>query len=252
MVCLQCNFHLSWSQIILRRAATMTEVFVLGFPRSTYVHIVRLMLTHKGVSYTFRDLEPEMGSASHLALHPFDRVPILQHGDFTVYETSAIATYVDEAFEGPALQPKDVRARARMNQWISSVNSYYYPYMIYHVTHERLVYPQLGIASDEKVVAHALPKVQRALDVLEKALGHGADYILGSELTLADFFMLPSTYAFGLTEEGKAMYPKYPLFCGWRARMEALPAVKRFRAALPPRDPIEHARKWAVSHRPKY
>jgi glutathione S-transferase len=139
-----------------------------------------------------------------------------------------------------------------MNQWISSVNSYYYPYMIYHVTHERLVFPQLGIASDEKVVAHALPKVQRALDVLEKALGHGADYIVGSDLTLADFFMLPSTYAFGLTEEGKAMYPKYPLFCGWRTRMEALPSVKHFRASLPRRDPIEHARKWAVSHRPKY
>ena len=230
----------------------MTDVVVLGFPRSTYVHIVRLVLTHKGVPYTFRDLEPEMGSASHLALYPFDRVPILQHGDFTLYETSAIATYVDEAFEGPGLQPKDVRARARMNQWISTVNSYYYPYMIYHVTHERLVFPQLGIASDEKVVAHALPKVQRALDVLEKALSHGADYIVGSELTLADFFMLPSTYAFGLTEEGKAMYPKYPLFCGWRARMETLPSVKRFRASLPPRGPIEHARKWAVSHRPKY
>ena len=146
----------------------MTDVVVLGFPRSTYVHIVRLVLTHKGVPYTFRDLEPEMGSASHLALHPFDRVPILQHGDFTLYETSAIARYVDEGFEGPALQPKDVRARARMNQWISSVNSYYYPYMIYHVTHERLVFPQLGIVSDEEVVAHALPKVQRALGVLEK------------------------------------------------------------------------------------
>jgi glutathione S-transferase len=124
--------------------------------------------------------------------------------------------------------------------------------MIYHVTHERLVYPQLGIASDEKVVAHALPMIERALHVLETALGHGADYIVGRELTLADFFMLPSTYAFGLTEEGKAMYLKYPLFCAWRARMEALPSVKRFRAALPPREPIEHARKWAVSHRPKY
>src|SRR2546423_403030 len=159
MGCLQCNFRLSWGQIILRRAATMTEVFVLGFPRSTYVHIVRLMLTHKGVSYTFRDLEREMGSASHLALHPFDRVPILQHGDFTLYETSAIATYVDEAFEGPGLQPKDVRARARMYQCINYVNSYYYPYMLYHVTHERLVFPQLGIASAEKVVAQSRPKV---------------------------------------------------------------------------------------------
>jgi glutathione S-transferase len=128
----------------------MTDVVVLGFPRSTYVHIVRLVLTHKGVPYTFRDLEPEMGSASHLALHPFDRVPILQHGDFTLFETSAIATYVDEALEGPLLQPKDVQARARMNQWISSVNSYYYPYMIYHVTHERLVYPQLESPATRK------------------------------------------------------------------------------------------------------
>ena len=113
----------------------MSDPIVFGFPYSTYVHIVRLILTHKGAAYTFRDLETEMGKPSHLALHPFNRVPVLQHGDFTVYETSAIATYVDETFEKPPLQPKDVRQRARMNQWISAVNSYYYPYMIYHVTH---------------------------------------------------------------------------------------------------------------------
>ena len=35
-------------------------------------------------------------------------------------------------------------------------------------------------------------------------------------------------------------------------RMEGLPTVKKLRAALPPRAPIEHAREWAVSHRPKY
>ena len=57
-----------------------------------------------------------------------------------------------------------------MNQWISAVNSYYYPYMIYHVTHERLVFPELGIASDEKVVAHALPKVEIGLAVVEREL----------------------------------------------------------------------------------
>jgi glutathione S-transferase len=235
-----------------RGSFVMSDVVVFGFPRSTYVHIVRLVLAHKGVPYEFRDLEPEMGSAVHLALHPFERVPILRHGGFTLYETSAIATYLDEAFEGAALQPKDTQGRARMHQWISSVNSYYYPYMIYHVVHERLVFPQLGIAADEKVVAHAMPKVARGLEVMEKALGHGADYLLGDELTLADFFMLPSTFAFGLTDEGKAIYARYPTFSRWRARMETLPTVKDFRASLPPRAPIEHARKWAVSHRPKY
>jgi glutathione S-transferase len=90
------------------------------------------------------------------------------------------------------------------------------------------------------------------LQVLERELGHGKDHLLGSDLTLADFYVLPSTYAFGLTKEGQGMYPKYPAFCRWRERMEAHPTVRKFRAALPPHAPIEHARQWAVSHRPKY
>jgi len=68
MVCLQCKFSLSWRQIHPAKVTAMTDVVVLGFPRSTYVHIVRLVLAHKGVAHSFRDLEPEMGSASHLAL----------------------------------------------------------------------------------------------------------------------------------------------------------------------------------------
>jgi glutathione S-transferase len=230
----------------------MSDPIVYGFPRSTYVNIVRLVLTHKDVPYSFHDLEAVMGKEEHLALHPFNRVPILQHDDFTVYETSAIASYVDEAFAGPSLTPQDVRLHARMNQWISTVNSYYYPYMIYHVSHERLVFPELGIASDEKVVAHALPKIETGLAVIERELSHGQDFLLGSELTLADFFLLPSTFSFSLTDEGRSMYPKFPAFCRWRERMENLATTKKLRAILPPRAPIAHAREWASSHRPRY
>jgi glutathione S-transferase len=67
------------------------------------------------VSYTFHDLETVTGKPEHLARHPFNRVPILRHGDFTVYETSAITSYVDEAFAEPRLTPQDVRARGRMS-----------------------------------------------------------------------------------------------------------------------------------------
>jgi glutathione S-transferase len=229
----------------------MSDPIVCGFPRSTFVNIIRLILTHKNVAYSFHDLEPVMGKPDHLALHPFNRVPILRHDDLTVYETSAIACYIDEAFGGTSLMPKDARERARMNQWISAVNSYYYPYMIYHVTHERLVFPELGIASDERLVAHALPKVENALAVAERQLGHGENFLLGPELTIADFYLLPATFAFSLTAEGQSMYPKFPAFCRWRQRMDNLPATQRVRAAVP-RLPIEHAREWANSHRPKY
>src|SRR5258706_14409282 len=198
----------------------MSDLALLGFPRSTFVQIVGLALTHKDVPYNFRDLEPDMGSPAHLALHPFDRVPILQHGDFTLYETSAIVAYLEEIFPAPSLQPDTAQGRALMNQWISAVNSYYYPYMIYHVSHERNVFPQLGIASDEAVVSHALPKIEVGLQVAERQLSHGQGFLLGSEVTLADYYLLPSTNSFGRTPEGKTMYASFPAVQSWRERME--------------------------------
>jgi len=230
----------------------MSEVTLFGFPRSVYVQMAGIVLTHKQVQYAFHDLETEMNTPSHIALHPFERVPILRHGDFTVYETNAIVSYVDDVFDGPNLTPSDPQMRAHMNQWISAVNAYYYPYLIYHVSHERNVFPQLGIASDEKVVAYAMPKVEICLQTLERELLRTGDFLIGPDLSLADFFMLPIIHGFGFAPEAQAMYPRFPSICAWRERMEALPTMKRFRAAQPPRGPIEHARRWVVSHRPKY
>jgi len=180
----------------------MPDITLFGFPHSSFVHIVQLVLAHKEMPYTFHDLEPDMGSPKHLALHPFDRVPILQHGDFVLYETSAIVAYLEELFPAPPLLPDTPQARARMNQWISAVNSYYYPYMIYHVGHERNVFPRLGIPSDEKVVAHALPKIEVGLQVAERQLSHGQGFLLGGEVTLAHYYLLPSTYSFGRKSRG--------------------------------------------------
>lgn len=87
----------------------MADVTVYGFPVSTYVNIVRLVLTEKGVPFRFHDLEPDMGQARHLALHPFNRVPILEHDGFrwsrmqtrpAVQQVGAmVAPYVDRPVE---------------------------------------------------------------------------------------------------------------------------------------------------------
>src|SRR6202048_4956413 len=100
--------------------ALMPEVTLFGFPRSVYVQMAGIVLTHKEVPYAFHDLETEINPPSPLALHPFERVPALQHGDFVVYETAAIVGYVDDAFDGPKLTPADPRQRANMSQWISA------------------------------------------------------------------------------------------------------------------------------------
>lgn len=248
---------MSSSRSILRalaRANDDPKIVVYGFPLSTYVNIVRLILTHKNVAFEFQDIETKMNGADHLALHPFNRVPILDHNGFKLYETFAIALYVDETFAGPRLQPRDKCERAKMLQWMSALNSYYYPYAVQHLGHERLIFPPLGIASDERVVAAALPKIDVALDVLERELEHGANFLVSVTPTLADFFMLPTMTALSLVPEGQSRIARRVRVTAWLARMGALPSVIQARAAITPHigKPVEHARRWIEDHRPYY
>jgi glutathione S-transferase len=230
----------------------MSSPIVYGFQRSTFVNIVRMVLTHKNVEFQFQDLETKIGTPEHLALHPFSRVPIFEHDGFRVYETVAIITYIDDVFEGPRLLPASARDRARTMQWIGAVGSYYYDWFIYHIAHERIVFPELGIEPDEKVVAVALPEADNALSVLDRELGDRQAFLIGDQVTLADLAMLPMISTLSLCKDGQTLLAAHPRTLQWRERMEALPSIKRFRAAMPPRVPIEHARHWATSHRPKY
>jgi glutathione S-transferase len=232
----------------------MRRVTLYGFPLSTYVNVARFVLTHKNVPYSFYDLEREMGTPRHLELHPFNRVPVLEHDGFRLYETAAIALYVDEAFEGPPLQPRDPRARARMHQWMSALSSYYYPYAVYHLAHERLVFPALGIASDERVIAAALPRVEHALDVMEQELEHDRPFMVSEGPTLADFFLLPTLTGLGMIPEGQELLKHKPRIRTWRTRMDELASVQRARTEIAPHigKPVEHARSWVETHRPIY
>jgi glutathione S-transferase len=227
----------------------MEPVTLYGFPRSTYVNVARLVLLAKEVDFTFHDTESEMGTELHRARHPFGRVPALQHGDFWLYETAAIAFYVSEAFEGPSLEPRDVRERAKMRQWIGNLDAYFYPYIVYGLVHERVVFPELGIAPDEAVVADALPRCRHALAVLEQELERGSPHIVGTAATLADFFLFPTLVALGFTAEGKALLEAAPRVRDWLVRMAQVPSVLELRSQLPPPAPIEHARHWVVDHR---
>jgi glutathione S-transferase len=229
-------------------SAALQSVILYGFQRSTYVNVARVLLIAKGVPFTFHDTEDEMYSDEHLERHPFGRVPALQHGDFWVYETSAIAMYIEENFDGPRLLPHDVRKRAAAHQWISNLNAYFYPYIIFHLVHERLVFGELGIPADEAVIAEALPKIEKCLDLMTTAL-KGREYLVDEIATMADYFLLPTLTALSMVPEGTTLLQRFPSVVAWLTRMGHLPAVIELRASLPRRVPMEHARRWATEHR---
>jgi glutathione S-transferase len=201
----------------------MAQVTLYGSPISTYVRTARIALAEKGVGYDLKDVwvdSPEIKQR-----HPFQKIPVLRHGDFELYETFAVARYIDEAFPGPALQPSDAKARARMTQWISVHNSYCYPTLIGGIVLERVAPKLLNRPSDEAKIKATLPDAQQRLDVLEKALGT-TPYLAGIEPTLADYFLYPVMFYVSVVPEGNALLESRPGLRRWMAAIGDRKSVK--------------------------
>ncbi len=127
----------------------MIEPIVFGAAYSVYVRAVRLALAEKGVVYRLEEVDifaaggPPPG---YLERHPFGRIPAFEHDGFRLYEATAISLYIDEAFDGPALMPADVRARARVHQLLGILDNYAYRTLVWDVFVERVQVPQSGAA----------------------------------------------------------------------------------------------------------
>lgn len=206
----------------------MSKPTLFGFPQSTYVRTVRLALAEKGIDY---DLIPTGFSSARLTeLHPFRRIPALQHETLTLYETTAICRYIDDAFNGPALSPADAAGRARMEQWISVINAYLDPPAIRTIVIERITRPMQNRTPDEAKCDAAKPLVDHALSVLDDALD-GEDFLTGDRISLADFFLLPILFYLRQMPEGIALLPGHKNVGDWYKRMKARPS---FSSTQPP------------------
>jgi len=205
----------------------MADVTIYGPSASTYVRTARMICAEKGISH---DLAPvELGSAAHAKVHPFMKVPALKHGDTLIYETGAIGRYVDMAFKGPALQPADLKARARMDQWISAVCDYCYQAMIREIVIQRVLVPMRGGTPDEAMIKAAWPKVEYQMGVLDAAL-RDKPFLAGDAVSLADLFLVPILFYVKLQPEGGPMLARHKALAAWFDRMAARPS---FGATMP-------------------
>ena len=138
-----------------------------GASYSVYVRAVMMTLAAKGFRYRHEpiDIFADTGiPANYLLLHPFGKIPAFQHGRFTLYETIAITRYVDEAFDGPPLQPTDATMRARMTQLMCMSDSYGYRPLVWDIYVERVSNPEEGKPTDEIRVAQGIPREKKYLN----------------------------------------------------------------------------------------
>lgn len=204
----------------------MADPVVYGPGYSTYVRTARLALEEKGVAYRLEEFDfiKDGMPPEHLARQPFGKVPALEHAGFELYETEAITRYVDEAFDGPPLQPGGARERARMNQIVSIIGSYTYTPTIGSLVIQRLVVPLVGGQSDEAVIEKALPEVTRAMQVLEGLLD-GRAWFAGDALSLADLHFVPIYAYFCMTPESGPILEETPGLRQWWSAISARASV---------------------------
>lgn len=198
----------------------MATITFHSMAESAYLWTAMHVADEKGVDYEVIPLG--MGSPEHLALHPFGKMPAFQHGEVVLYETLAIAHYIDRAFDGPPLQPTDALGQAEVLRWVSVVNSYVFPTMNRFMK-ERLVRPAFGFDPDEAFLAGARDPLLLQMRLINEAVAEGG-YLVGSEITLADSFLLPQLLFFTRTPEGAALLARSPAAAEWLARMQTRPS----------------------------
>jgi glutathione S-transferase len=167
---------------------------VLG--RATSINVRKVLWCCAELDLAF-DHEPwgdaglDLRSPTFTALNPNAQVPVLQDGDFTMWESNAICRYLAAREGRDDLLPGDPIARAHVEQWMdwqtTSLNGawrYAFLSLVRNSPAHR----------DPATVAASVVEWNRHMRMLDEQLARTGAYVTGDAFTLADLVLGVSTY----------------------------------------------------------
>jgi glutathione S-transferase len=204
----------------------MSEFIVHGVPGSPYVRSPLLALEEKGATWSLAALGFGQNRApEYAAFHPFQKMPVLDHGDYRLYETQAILRYIDRVVDGPSLTPTDARTAARMDQLLGIADCYLAPRVSGALSFPRAVAPRFGMPVDEAAIAAAIPAAKVAIDEVARLLA-GQPFLTGDAVTLADLHVYTQMSFVPQYAEGRALLEPHASLRAWLERMDARPSAR--------------------------
>ncbi len=159
-----------------------------------------------------------------LEVSPHGKVPVLRVDDHVLFESNAIAEYLDEVV-APRLHPEDPIKRARNRAWTDFVPTF-------AAALNGVTYATAADDLDEKLAG-----ARKALDRLEDAIGREREtpgpFFNGAAFSLVDAAYAPFLQRFAIVEEvlETGLLDDYPLVAEWAA---ALIGDERVSGALAP------------------
>jgi len=207
----------------------MAKLTVYGTPISTYVRTVRLLLEEVGADYSLKEVSisnGEIKSAEYLAKNPFGKIPTLEVDGELLYETTAITHYLDTVLAGNKFSPSNPLLQARMHQIMAIIDNYLFSPAIRSIVIQRLIVPSQGGETDEDKVKNAVAPAKTAVKAIE-SLTIGSPYLLGSKMSIADFYLIPIFTYLSQTPEFDSITAQTPKLRTWWDEVNKLTSVEK-------------------------
>ena len=192
------------------------------FPPSPNTRKVHAVAIHLQIPIDLKlvDLEKrEQHNPEFVQLNPTGRTPVLQDGDFILWESTAIMQYLASQVPN-SLWSENPQIRADIMRWQSWQLAHWAP-ACQPLQFENFVKSLLQLGEpDPQVVQQASDRFHKEAISLNKHLAD-REYLVNGTLTLADF-----SVASDLTYAVPAQFPlaDYPHIQAWYARIEQLAA----------------------------
>jgi glutathione S-transferase len=207
----------------------MSTLQIIGTPLSNFVRTARMAAREKSVTYELVDVAPRSNEAN--SIHPGGMIPGLRHGERTLFESRAITRYIDEAFEGPALMPRDPWKAAQAEQWLAFVATSVDKAVIRELVHAYFFSRKPDKSPDREIVDRATKRIERQFATLGNAV-EKTGYLSGDDFGLADMYAMPIISQSRVTPEGKAAMANSPSLLAYYEKHKSRPS---FAETAPPR-----------------
>jgi glutathione S-transferase len=167
------------------------------------------------------DFHPkDLKSDAHRARHPLGRIPVLEDGDITLWESGAIAEYILERHKNGGLKPSpDAPNYPKYLQWFHYCEGMIMPPINTIVVQTILLPPE---RRDETALGQAQRLLARAVQPVEDDMV-GKDYVAG-EFTAADTMIghaIMMSHRMGIVNEN------HPNLMAYIERLNARPALQK-------------------------
>ncbi|MBV8741134.1 MAG: glutathione S-transferase family protein [Sinobacteraceae bacterium] len=198
-------------------------LIIHAFPPSPRSFKVLLAAQHLGLDYQLRFvnlLAGEQRSDATMKLNVNQRMPVLEDGDYVLWESNAMLEYLASLHPTANLLPQEVRARLQVTKWLYWESAHWDPACAILIF-ERVVKGRFNLGDENPAeIERGSKLLMRIAQVLDGEL-QKRPYVAGGQLSVADFALAAPLC---LADAGRLPLSEYPGISDWRARITALPA----------------------------